>query len=110
MKPHWETWSPFQSPEVRDICAHMTDAERAKASARGGAYGVWSAVTCALPLTLAFTSRSLGAIVVAAVLITIHIICIPIWQKQQKRFLCSTDWAREHGITPDRLRTFAFRG
>jgi len=110
MKPHWETWSPFQSAEVRDICAHMTDAERAKASARGAAYGLWSAVTFALPLTIAFTSRSLGTIVIAAVLVTVHLLGIPIWLKQQKRFLCSTDWAHDRGITPDRLRVFAFRG
>jgi len=110
MKASWTTWSPFQSPEVREICAHMTEAERAKASARGGAYGLWSAVTFALPLTYAFTSRSLGAIVIAAVLVTVHLIRIPVWQKQQKQFLCSTAWARERGITPDQLRVFAFRG
>ncbi|MCX6847922.1 MAG: hypothetical protein NTY98_03285 [Verrucomicrobia bacterium] len=110
MKAHWETWSPFQSPEVRDICAHMTDAEIAKASARSGAYGLWSAVTFALPLAVAFTSRSLGVSVCAVVLVAVHLVCIPIWQKKQKRFLCSTDWARERGIKPDRLRMFAFRG
>jgi hypothetical protein len=109
MKANWKTWSPFQSPEVRDICAHMTDTERAKVAERGGGYGLWVAVTFALPLAFAFTHRSLVAIVIAAVLVTVHIICIPIWQKKQKRFLCSTAWARERGITPDRLRMFAFR-
>ena len=109
MKTNWETWSPFQSPEVREICAHMTDAERTKASARGAAYGFWSAVTFAVPLAIAFTSRSLGTTVIAAVLVTVHLIRIPIWQKKQKQFLCSTAWARERGITPDRLRLFAFR-
>jgi hypothetical protein len=109
MKTHWTTWSPFQSLEVRDICAHMTDAERARLAERGGAYGLWSAGTLALPLAVALTSRSVLTFVIAAVLITVHLICIPIWQKQQKRFLCSTAWAREHGITPDRLRMFAFR-
>ena len=83
--------------------------EIAKASARGGAYGLWSAVTFAFPLTYAFTSRSLGTIVIATVLVTVHLVCIPIWQKKQKRFLCSTAWARDCGITPDRLRMFALR-
>lgn len=109
MKANWTTWSPFQSPEVRDICAHMTDAERARLAERGSGYGLWVAVTLAMPLAFAFSYRSLGAIVTAAVLVTVHLICTPIWQKQQKRFLCSTDWARERGITPDRLRMFAFR-
>ena len=109
MKANWETWSPFQSPEVRDICAHMTDAERARLAERGGGYGLWVAGTFALPLAFAFTSRSLAATVIAAVLITVHVICIPVWNKRQKRFLCSTAWARDCGITPDRLRMFAFR-
>ena len=110
MKAPWETWSPFQPPEVREIYAHMTDAESAKASVRSAAYGLWVAVSFAMPLASASTSRSLGGVVIAAVLVTIHLVCIPLWQKQQRRFLCSTDWARERGITPDRLRMFAFRG
>jgi hypothetical protein len=109
MKTDWKIWSPFQSPEVRDICAHMTAAEKAEASRRGGFYGVWVAATFAVPLSLAFVERSLWLAVLAAVLVTIHIACIPIWQRMQRRFLCSTAWAREHGITPDRLRMFAFR-
>ena len=109
MKTHWTTWSPFQSPEVRDICAHMTDAERATLADLGGTYGLWVAGTLALPLTFALTYRSVLIVVIAAVLVTVHIIRIPIWQKQQKQFLCSTAWARNRGITPDRLRMFAFR-
>ena len=109
MKTHWTTWSPFQSPEVRDICAHMTDAERARLADLGGDYGLWVAGTLALPLTFALTYRSVLIVVIAAVLVNVHIIRIPIWQKQQKQFLCSTAWAREHGITPDRLRMFTFR-
>jgi len=106
---NWKTWSPFQSPEVRDICAHMTDAERAEVSQRGGGYGLWVAATFALPLAFALTYRSLVAIVIASILVTVHIVCIPIWQKCQKRFLCSTAWAREQGFTPERIRMFAFR-
>ncbi len=108
-KANWKTWSPFQSPEVRDICTHMTDAERAEASRRAGLYGIWVAATFAVPLAFAMSERSHLFTVIAAVLVTIHVICIPIWQKMQRRFLCSTAWAREHGITSDRLRMFAFR-
>ena len=109
MKANWKTWSPFQSPEVRDICAHMTDAEKAEASRRGALYGFWVAATFAVPLSFAFVERSLLFIVIAAVLVTIHIVCIPIWQRRQRQFLCSTAWAREHGITADRLSMFSFR-
>jgi hypothetical protein len=109
MKTNWKTWSPFQSPEVREICAHMTDAEYWEASSRGGFYGLWTAATFAIPVSFIVGERSQWLMVVAAVLIVIHIACIPIWQKMHRRFLCSTAWAREHGITPDRLRMFAFR-
>lgn len=109
MKANWKTWSPFQSPEVREICSHMTDAEKAEVARRGGFYGFWVAATFAVPLSFAIIERSLLFIVVAAVLVAIHIACVPIWQRMQRRFLCSTVWAREHGITTDRLRMFAFR-
>lgn len=87
----------------------MTDAERAKVAERGGAYGLWVATTFALPLAFALVYQSHLAIVIAAVLVTVHIICVPIWQKKQKRFLCSTAWAKEQGFTPERIRLFAFR-
>ena len=109
MKKDWKTWSLFQSQDVRDICAHMTAAEKAEASRRGGFYGLWVAVTFAFPLSLAIVEMSQLLVVIAAVLVVVHISCIPIWHKMQRRFLCSTSWARERGITPDRLRMFAFR-
>lgn len=42
------TWSPFQSPEVQDIRAHLTPSERARviedARGRGAEFGRWLAV------------------------------------------------------------------
>jgi hypothetical protein len=55
MKADWKTWSPFQAPEVRQICAHMTDAERAEGVRRGGFYGLWVFATFAGPLFFAIT-------------------------------------------------------
>lgn len=109
MKPDWKTWSPFQSPVVRDICAHMTDAGKSEASRRGGRYGCWVAATFAVPLAFAMVERSLLFVIITVVLVAIHVGCIPVWQRMQRRFLCSTTWAREQGVTPDRLKIFAFR-
>lgn len=109
MKANWKTWAPFQSPEVREICAHMTDTEKAEVSRRGGLYGLWVAATFGGPLPFAIVYGHPALIAIAAVLIVVHIACIPVWQKMQRQFLCSTAWARAHGITPDRLRMFAFR-
>jgi hypothetical protein len=109
MRTDWKTWSPFQSPEVRDICAHMTDAEKAELSRRSGFYGAWCAATVGIPSSLAIVGRSQWLVVLAAGLVAIHIACVPVWQRMQRRFLCSTAWADEHGITPDRLKMFVFR-
>lgn len=109
MSINWKTWSPFQSPDAREICAHMTDAEEAGTSRRGGWYGLWVAATLALPLSFGIVERSQLLTVIAVVLIVVHIVCVPVWQRMQRNFLCSTAWAREHGFTPQRLRLFAFR-
>lgn len=106
---NWKTWSSFQSPEVREIYAHMTDAERAEDPQRGADYLLWLGVTLVSPLAFALTYRTPAAIVNAAILVTIHVVCLPIWQKRQKRFLCSTAWARKQGFTPERVKMFAFK-
>ncbi len=109
MSTSWQTWSPFQSAEVREICMHMTDAERAEASRRSGLYGLWVFATFAGPLSFAVVFRQPALMAVAAVLIVIHIACVPVWLKMQRRFLSSTTWATEHGVAADRLRLFAVR-
>ena len=81
MKANWKTWSPFQSPEVREICAHMTDREKGEVSHRGAFYGFWVAATFAGPLSFAIVEHNLFSIVIAAVLVSIHLACIPIWQE-----------------------------
>ena len=109
MSANWLTWSPFQSPEVDEICAHMTAAEQREAARRGGLYGMWVAATSLLiPLGCAFGfgSHILGG-ASAAGLIILHIACIPVWQKMQMRFLCSTAWAREQGIRPEQFSLFS---
>ena len=106
---NWKTWSPFQSPEVREICSHMNDTEKAQVRRQGIGYGVWVVITCAFPLSYAVTDPSRLSIIVAAILVTIHIVCIPFWQKRMKRFLCSTAWARGQGFTPEQIRLYAFR-
>jgi hypothetical protein len=87
----------------------MTESEKAETSRRGGLYGFWVFATFAGPLSLALMYRHPVLVAIAAVLVVVHIACIPIWQRMQRNFLCSTSWAREHGLTPERLRLFAFR-
>ncbi len=48
-----ETWSPFQSVETREICAHLTPAELSAVLLRSRRYGRCCAFTFALPLAFA---------------------------------------------------------
>ena len=115
----WTTWSPFQSASVKQICDHMTDSERFTAMRRGGLYGAWVAGTFAVPVgvlvalgwlhVLANTGAIIG-IATAITLILVHICCLPIWLRAQRRFLTSTQWAREQGLRPADLHLFASRG
>src|SRR5207344_1294451 len=98
----WNTWSPFQSASVKQICNHMTDCERFTAMRRSGQYGGWVAATVSLPAMAAVFALGwlespaiIGAIIGTAIaLILVHICCIPAWLRSQRRFLCSTEWAR----------------
>jgi hypothetical protein len=111
------TWSPFQSARVKQICGHMTWSEKTMAAVRGGAYGFWVAGTFAFPVaSLVWYSLGLGPapmpaipVPIAAFLIVLHIVCLPIWWRSQRRFLCSTRWAREQDIQPDVLALFSSR-
>jgi hypothetical protein len=114
----WSTWSPFQSASVKQICDHMTDSERLTAMQRGGLYGVWVAGTFAIPvgvlaglgwLQIPASVDTIIGIAIAITLIVIHICCIPAWLRAQRRFLSSTQWAREQGLQPADLHLFASR-
>ena len=110
----WKTWSPFQSRAVRDICATMTDTEKSSLRRRGMVYGVWCAISMALPLQFISIGLVTGSLnptltVAGALLIVAHIVCIPTWQRRQRQFLCNTLWARANSIEPDALKLFNWR-
>jgi cytochrome bd-type quinol oxidase subunit 2 len=96
----WQTWSPFQSTETRQICAHLTPRERQELTDRSARYGKWCAYSFALPLaimTMAWVwlghSPPTWAYYAAAVPILIHLAAIPFWRRSQRRFLHTTQWA-----------------
>ncbi len=108
MPRDWKTWAPFQSPDVRKICAHMTEAEKQKGIRKGALHALWVTTTLAIPVSLAVVAPNPTLVIIAAVLIVIHIACLPLWFRRQRRYFCSTSWAREQGFTPERLRLFSF--
>jgi hypothetical protein len=108
MNTKFETWSPFQSPQVRDICEHMTDAELSIARQRASCYGLWVVATFAGPFGFAVGFPGTLAWSVSGLLMVIHLVCIPIWFPMQRRFLSSTIWAKEQGMKPESLTLFSF--
>lgn len=109
----WKTWSPFQSDAVREICAHMTPEEKSAGVRRGFFYGIWVAVSLALPIqfiVMGFLVGKLHPVVatVGGLLVIAHLVCIPIFQRGQRRFLANTIWAREQQIDPTNIKFFSF--
>jgi hypothetical protein len=103
------TWSPFQSRQVREICAHMTAPEKARAGTRAVGYGMWVFVTVAGPLAFGWWSASTPLQIGAGALLAAHVCALPYWHRQTRRFLCSTAWAQGQGVVPERLPLFQFR-
>jgi hypothetical protein len=103
------TWSPFQSPEVLEICAHLTDAERNILARRGALNGVWLFVVPFIAMFAAIQSGKAGFMVLLlGALAAFYATFVVITQQRNRAFLCSTDWARKQGMTPEELRLFSF--
>ena len=109
------TWSPFQSPEVRDICAHLTATEKQHLLARAADYGRETAWRFAIPFSVVAVSFSYSRPVGFILLVPFIIYCLTVerqriraHQQRVREFLASTEFAREHGYRPEVLRMFAF--
>lgn len=115
MKFTQSTWSLFQSPEVRDICDHLTADEKQRLlhlSAQYGRQTCWrSAVPFGLVAASFIYSVTTGFIVLA--LFTIYALLferqrIRSHQQQVREMLCATEYARARNYRPDALRMFTF--
>src|SRR5712691_10423337 len=109
------TWSPFQSPEVREICAHLTPTERARllddARQRGRQIGRWIAVPIGIVAAFSVESWRLGLLLLPLLAIYLAVWGLPrlrAMQRRTKELLCETEWARSRGHTAGHLRLTAF--
>jgi hypothetical protein len=102
-------WSPFQSSQVREICAHLSRAEKQCLVRHGFVYGLWVAATVGLPISIALQAEHVVAWGIAAGLLLVHLVALPMWQARVRRMLCSTEWARSQGVTPENLGLFGRR-
>jgi hypothetical protein len=87
----------------------MTGEEKRHAAWLGCGAGLGICVTLGPPFFLAVLGYTVMSIATAVVVVPAYIAFTRIWQRKARRFLCSTEWAREQGIAPERLRLFAFR-
>ena len=101
------TWSPFQSDEVREICARMTQEERDRAVERSAVYGVWVFFSVIVPVR-AVASEDVWIRGLAVAALAVHLALIPLWRRHTRAFLSSTQWARGRGLSGD-IKLFKFR-
>ncbi|MBI5821895.1 MAG: protein kinase [Verrucomicrobia bacterium] len=105
-KADWTMWSLFQPPFVREINAHLTEAEKREAMKRILLFGFWNAGTFFGPFFCVWFSslpNPMNWIYGGAILI-IGLSFYPLWLKMQREFLCTTAWARQQGIRPEQLK------
>lgn len=99
-------WSPFRPPLIREILAHMTEAERREAMSRVWLFSVWNAGTFFGPFFFIWFSsvpRPLNWIY-GGVLLMVGLSFYPLLRRMDREFLASTAWARQQGITAAQLR------
>jgi serine/threonine protein kinase len=102
--------SPLHSPEVRNICAHLTKAESNRVALLGFLIGVWVvAAVFGIPFLIK-SFPSPGNWIVGSVLGIIFFVTLPMLSGIGRQFLCSTAWAKEQGFTPEHLNLFSLRG
>jgi hypothetical protein len=109
------TWSPFQSPEVREVCAHLTPTEHTRliedARERGRKIGLWFAVPLAVVGGLLYWSWRLGLILTVLFVGYFLLWALPRFRKMRAHsieLLCETEWARSQNYVPARLRLMTF--
>jgi serine/threonine protein kinase len=107
-KTGWWLCSPLASPEVREIAAHLTKVERSEAALYGLLWGVWVLVPSFGNFYLIRSNPAPGSWIVASVIVALFIATVPPMIRMQRRFLCSTAWAKERGFNAEQIKLFSF--
>ena len=108
------TWSPFQSPEVREICAHLSAEERERLTDNGRRCSRELAVLLPIPVgivvLLSLWSIRIGLLAMAVLFLYFWATAWPRVKQMRARtreLICECEWARNHRYTPATLRLFA---
>jgi hypothetical protein len=111
------TWSPFQSQQVKEICANMTKAERTAVMKRGGLWGLLVGIvlgTLGLILGPIVLSSALLGVMLCALLFPLAALVLrkgwyPYCNRSQQSFFASTEWAKSQGIEANDIRLFSWQ-
>jgi hypothetical protein len=110
------TGSPFQSRQAKDICTHMTRAERTAAIKRGALWGLLVGMPAVIGLILGpvvLKSALLGVTLCALLLPLLAVVLWKTWfpyvTKSQQSFLASTEWAKSQGLQADDIQVFKWQ-
>jgi ABC-type phosphate transport system permease subunit len=108
------TWSPFQSNQVKEICKHMTKAERRKAVKRGALWGILIGIVpgmIALILGIVVFQSAMVALIVCFLIFPLFalVLCkkwLPNVVRSQQNFLASTEWAKSQGLNAEDIKLY----
>lgn len=108
------TWSPFQSDQVKEICAHMTKTERRAAVKRGALWGILIGIVpgmIALILGLVVFRSAMVVVTVCFLIFPLIalVLCkrwLPNVVKSQQNFLASTEWAKRQGLKAEDIQLY----
>jgi serine/threonine protein kinase len=105
----WCYWWGFQAPESAQVCAHLTKEERRHMSVLGLLQAVWLIATMFGLPAYTRTMRSPDKWIIITLWLALFLVSLPMFYRMMRHFLCSTQWARQQGLVPERLRLFSFR-
>jgi predicted Ser/Thr protein kinase len=106
-KKSWFNY-PCSSLELQEMTAHLTKAERGKLCLWGLLWCVCVAAATFGILWLLDSFTDLGNWMLASVVAAVFLASLPPWFRLQRRFLCSTAWAKEHGYSAGQTKLFWF--
>ena len=102
--------SRFTSADVREISAHMTEAEKLATKKSGTWFGIWNSATFFLPMACLFFIPIPVPLnwIIASLVLLVGLAFYPLWWRRMANEVCASAWAKEHGYNPATLRIFPF--
>ena len=111
------TWSPFQSDQVKQICQNMTKLERHVAVKRSALFGALLGIVpgvTGLILGVLFLKSAIVAVIGCLLVFPLIALFLrkkwlPHVIKSQQQFLASTEWGKYQGIKAEEIKVYSWQ-